>query len=112
MKKLNSILFTKYRNESFSQKIRLFTIKSLIGLDDIDDAFENPLNLSEVELLFNFFIRKFDLSKGEEDPYLFILTEIGISENSLELIGANCKEYYYHISGRFGLYGKFHISNI
>ena len=79
------------------KRMRIITIQALLGVRDISDAFENPMNRSEVELLVGFFDRKYDLSNGDNDPYNFIRNVIGISEEAFELIGANQQEYYIHM---------------
>lgn len=95
--------FTNYQENlseseipTFNPKLRrIVEIESLTGLNDLDRAFDDPLNNSEVELLVSFLDRKYDFSEGRNDVYTFLIQEIGFPERILNSLGLNFPAFYY-----------------
>lgn len=79
-------------------KLRLLAIQELTGLKNLNHAFDYNINNTEIELLIFFLDRRhnFSLCEYEEDNgvYEYITNIIQFSPESLELIGANFKEFY------------------
>lgn len=75
------------------KSLKILKIEGLTGLMDIESAFDNPLNNTDVELIVSFLNRKFDFSTCN-NVYFFIINVIGFSPRSLETINANYDEFY------------------
>lgn len=95
---LQSFTFTPVLKNRNNKSIRICAIEGITGLRNIDDAFLNPLNNTEVELLVSFLERKYKLHEVEDDIYFYIRDVIGFSDISLENINANYEEYYDNMS--------------
>uniref|UniRef100_A0A6C0AED9 Uncharacterized protein n=1 Tax=viral metagenome TaxID=1070528 RepID=A0A6C0AED9_9ZZZZ len=85
--------FTPSFSSINTHQLRILSIEGLTGLKNIKEAFEDPLNNSEVELLISFLDRKYDFSLYE-DAYDFIINIAKFSYTSLEFINANYSEFY------------------
>lgn len=74
---------------------KIIIIQGLTGLQELEQAFENPLNLTDNELIINFLERKYTFESG--DPYNFIINIARFSRQSLKIIEANEPEFYYNM---------------
>lgn len=77
-----------------SKNLRIMSIEGMTGLQNIEIAFKNPLNNTEVELLASFLDRKYDLSLGDTDILSFVTNILGFSLRSLQFIHADFEEFY------------------
>lgn len=84
-------------SEIDTKQLRIMAIEGITGLKNINSAFDNQLNETEIELLISFLNRKYFFSECE-DVFNFIVNVIKISTNALNLIGANYKEFYDNMS--------------
>lgn len=70
--------------------LRVHAIEGMTGLLNLEEAFHNRLNLSEIELIIDHLERKYGFQSG--DPYNFIVNIARFSMNSLKIIEADYPE--------------------
>ena len=90
----------------FEKRKRILILQGLTGLNyliNYPEIFEDTLNFTDDEIIFNFLNDKFDLSLGENNPFEFILNTIGISLDSLILANADNEEFYHHLTMKHAL---------
>ena len=85
-------------NPTFSstntKSLHIMSIEGITGLSDIESAFENRINETDVELLMFHLNKKYDLSSGDNNVYDFIVNAIGFSRRALVNINADYEEFY------------------
>src|SRR5256885_1294142 len=77
-----------------SFKLRILAIEGITGLKNIDSAFDDPLNNTEIELLVSYLKRSYNFTDGENNVFSFILNVIKFSSTALESINANYEEFF------------------
>ena len=83
--------FTPKFTSFYSKQSRIMAIEGMTGLKNINGAFENPENNTEVELLVSYLSRMYDFSLCY-NIYDFILNTIKFSPLALDVINANYDE--------------------
>uniref|UniRef100_A0A6C0AD52 HNH nuclease domain-containing protein n=1 Tax=viral metagenome TaxID=1070528 RepID=A0A6C0AD52_9ZZZZ len=79
------------------KKLRIIAIEKITGLKYIDDAFLNPGDSTEIDMLITFLDNKYNFSLCH-DIYDFILNIIKFSHKSLNIINLNYKQFYDNIT--------------
>jgi len=77
---------------------RIRAIEGITGIPNLSDVRPYIEEQKEVDAWIFFFDERFHLSRGDSNPLLFIKNIIGISEQTLEILGANSEGFYYNFS--------------